>query len=120
MFIPRGAKHPDEAWEFIKWASTTPQGTLAQWQTVNFPPACKNTPVFNLMKKDPIMSPYYNVLIATQHSRPAIPVGAFYATQFEQIISDAVYGKLTPLQALRTVKANTMKEWDRFKREVGS
>ncbi|GHO66868.1 hypothetical protein KSC_057600 [Ktedonobacter sp. SOSP1-52] len=120
LFVPKGAKHPDETWDFIKWVSTSPEGTLAQWETVGFPPACKNTPVFDRMKADPIMGPYYNVLLTAQHSRPAIPVGGFYATQFEQIISDAIYGKLTPLQALRTVKESTMKEWVRFKREAGS
>ncbi len=120
LFIPKGAKYPDEAWEFLKWVTTSSQGTLAQWETVGYPPACKVTPVFDLMKKDPVMGPYYNVLVTAQHSRPAIPVGAFYASQFEQVISDAIYGKLTPLQALRTVKESTTKEWDRFKREVSS
>lgn len=120
MFIPVGAKHPDEAWEFIKWVSISSEGTLAQWQTVGNPPAVKTTPVLDLMRNDPVMNPYYNVLVTAQHSRPAIPVGAFYATQFAQLVSDAVYGKMTPLQALRTVKQNTMQEWASFKREVGS
>jgi multiple sugar transport system substrate-binding protein len=120
LFIPRGAKHPDEAWEFIKWVSATPEGTQAQWETIGFPPAYKKAPVLDVMRKDPIAGSFYNVLETAQHSRPAIPVGAFYSAQFEQLISDAIYGKMTPLQALKTVKANTMKEWERFNREFGT
>jgi len=120
IFIPTGAKNPDAAWDFIKWISATDAGTRAQWETVGFPPAYKKAAVLQDIKTDPVMGPYYNVLVTAQHSRPAIPVGAFYAAQLELQVSDAVYGRITPLQALRTVKQNTMNEWDRFKRELGA
>jgi hypothetical protein len=58
--------------------------------------------------------------MAAQHSRPAIPVGAFYAAQLDQYVSNAIYGKSTALEAVKAVKANTMREWERFKREVVS
>jgi ABC-type glycerol-3-phosphate transport system substrate-binding protein len=119
IFIPRGAKHPDEAWEFMKWMSVTSEGTQAQWETIGYAPANKKSPALNAMQQDPVAGPFYGVLETAQHSRPAIPVGAFYSAQLEQLVSDAVYGKMTPLQALQVAKENTMKEWDRFKREFG-
>ncbi|MBV9232230.1 MAG: extracellular solute-binding protein, partial [Chloroflexi bacterium] len=119
-FIPRGAKHPDEAWEFIKWIAATSDGTQAQWGTAGCVPAYKQSPVLETMQKDPVLGAYHDVLLTAQHSRPAFPVSAFYVAQLDQYVSNAIYGKSTPLEALRTVKANTMREWDRFKREVTS
>lgn len=118
IFIPRGAKNPDAAWDFIKWLSATPEGTKAEWETVGFPPGYRKAPILEEIKNDPIMGPYYQTLVTAQHSRPAIPVGAFYAAQLEQLVSAAVYGQMTPYQALKTIKQTTMKEWERFKREL--
>jgi ABC-type glycerol-3-phosphate transport system substrate-binding protein len=120
IFIPTGAKNPDAAWDFIKWLSVTDEGTKAQWETMGFPPAYRKAAVLQEIKNDPLRGPYYDVLVTAQHSRPSILVGAFYAAQLQQLVSDAVYGRVTPLQALRTVKQNTMNEWARFQRELGA
>jgi len=117
LFIPKGAKNPDAAWEFIKWVSATPEGTKAQWETVGFPPAWKKAPVLEEIKNDPIMGPYYNVLISAKHSRPAIPVGAYYFGQLGEQVGEAINGKKTPLAAMRTAKENTMKEMQRFMKQ---
>jgi multiple sugar transport system substrate-binding protein len=119
LFIPRGAKHPDEAWNFIKWVCASDQGTAAEWNTVSDPPCYTKAPILENIKNDSIMGPYYETIITAKHSRPNIPVGAFYVTQLEQLVSAAIYGQMTPLQALRQVKQNTMQEWDRFRRELG-
>jgi multiple sugar transport system substrate-binding protein len=120
IFIPTGAKNPDAAWDFIKWLSITDEGTKAQWQTMGFPPAYRKAAVLQEIKNDPLRGPYYDVLVTAKHSRPSILVGAFYTAQLQQLVSDAVYGRVTPLQALRTVKQNTMNEWNRFQRELGA
>ncbi|TMD59187.1 MAG: ABC transporter substrate-binding protein [Chloroflexi bacterium] len=120
VFIPTGAKNPDAAWDFIKWMSATNEGTKAQWDTIGYPPAYRKAAVMQEIKTDPLMGPYYDVLVTAQHSRPAMAVGAFYAAQLELLVSDAIYGKLTPLQALQTVKQSTMNELERFKRELGA
>ena len=119
IFIPSGARHPDEAWDFIKWVSATDEGTRAQWENMGILPSYKKAPVLQDIKNDPVMGPYYATVVTAQHSRPAIPVGAFYAAQLNQMVSNAVYGTMKPLEALRAVKQNTMKEWERFKRELG-
>lgn len=119
IFIPTGAKNPDAAWEFIKWICVTDAGTRAEWETVGFPPGYKKAPILNEIKNDPIMAPYYTALINAKHSRPAIPVGSFYTAILDQLVSDAVYGIKTPLQAMKEAKQRTMNEWTRFNREHG-
>jgi multiple sugar transport system substrate-binding protein len=119
LFIPKGAKNPDAAWEFIKWVSVTDQGLRAAWETVGFPPAYRKAPVLEDIKNDPVMGPYYTTLVNAKHSRPAIPVGAFYTGILDQFVSDAIYGQITPLAAMKQAKALTMKEWERFNREHG-
>ncbi len=119
MFIPKGAKNPDAAWEFIKWITISDQGTRAEWETVGLPTSYRKAPVLQDIKNDPVMGPYYTTLINAQHSRPAIPVGAFYANTLDQYISAAVYGQMTALEAMKQVKQLTMQEWGRFNREHG-
>lgn len=119
IFIPRGARNPDAAWDFIRWVSATDEGTQAAWETVGFPPAYRKAPVLDTIKNDPLMAPYYDTLVTAQHSRPAIPVGAFYINQIEQYVGEALYKRLSPLDAMRTVKQNTMREWERFNRQLG-
>ncbi len=119
VFIPTGAPNPDAAWDFIKWFSATDEGTKAEWDTVKFIPCYKKASVFNEIKKDPVMKAYYDVIVTTSHARPNIPVGAFYYAQLDTQVSNAVYGKATPIQAMRTAKQNTMKEWRRFEQQHG-
>lgn len=117
--IPAGSKNPDAAWEFIKYVSATDEGTKLQWNTVGFPPAYKKAPVLEQIKNDPENKPYYDVLVTAQHSRPTIPVGAFYFTTLDQLVGDAVFGRKTPGQAMKEAKQKTMAEWEKFKKQKG-
>ncbi|MEJ7651890.1 MAG: extracellular solute-binding protein [Chloroflexia bacterium] len=119
LFVPKGAPYVSAAWEFAYWLSATDAGTKAQWDTVGFPPAYRRAPVLKEIQQDPLMGPFYDTLVTAQHSRPAIPVGSFYTTQLDQLVGDAIYGRLSPLAALREAKKNTMIEWDRFNRQLG-
>lgn len=119
LFMPTGAKYPQAAWDFMNWVTATDEGVRAQWETVGFPPSYKKASVLEEMKNDPIMAPYYRTLVTSQHSRPAVVVGAYFTSQLDEQVSNAVFGKATPLQAMRTAKQNTMTEWTRFNREHG-
>ncbi|MDW8101202.1 MAG: ABC transporter substrate-binding protein [Anaerolineae bacterium] len=119
LFIPIGAKNPDAAWNFIYWVVCTPEGTEAEWNTLGFPPGWKHAPVFEKIKADPLMKPYYDVLVTAKHAKDPIPVGAFYQAQLEELAGEAVYGRMTPLAAMREAKKRTMEEWQRFKEQQG-
>lgn len=118
MFIPTGARHPDEAWEFLRWVGATDEGTRAQWETVGFPPGYTKASVLEEIKNDALMGPFYDVLTTSRNIRPPIPVADFYFTQLDENVSKAVLGLATPLEAMRTVKRNVMAEWDRFRKAV--
>ncbi|MGI8869936.1 MAG: extracellular solute-binding protein [Mycobacteriales bacterium] len=117
-FIPKGSKHPKEAYDFLKWFSATPEGTNLAYKGAGFPPAYVHSPASKALKADKNLRPYYDVLYSTDHSRPAMPVGSFYATQIDEHAAKALFGQTTPLQAMRTVKENTEKEFARFKKQV--
>lgn len=117
-FIPRYAREPDAAWEFIKWWAATEAGTASSWKNVGFPPAWKPSSAFQDMKNDPVNKPYYDTLFSTTNARPPVLVADFYTAQMDDQVSRAVYGQVTPLQALRSIKEATMTELARFQREV--
>lgn len=119
MFIPRGARDPDAAWEFIRWVSATPEGTRAQWETVGFPPAYKKSPVLGIMEKDKVFKPYYDVLVSATNIRPPMTVSDYFFQNIDFQVTKALAGELTPAQALRTAREQTNAEIERFKREVG-
>ena len=114
LLIPTGAKNPDAAWDFINWISATPEGTETEWKTLGFPPGWKKAPVYETIKNDPELVAYYNVLETAKHAKDPIPVGAFYQAQLEEMASEAMFGRMTPLAAMQEAKKRTMEEWQRF------
>jgi multiple sugar transport system substrate-binding protein len=119
LFIPTGARNANAAWGFIYWLCCTPEGTTAEWKNLQFPPGWKQSPAFEEMKADPLMKPYYDVLLTAKHAKDPIPVGAYYQGQLEELVGQAVYGKMTPTEALAEAKKRTMDEWKRFIEELG-
>jgi len=117
-FIPRYAKEPEAAWEFIKWWSASDEGTMSSWKHVGFPVSYKKSSSLQLMKKDPVMGPYYDTLVNSSNTRPPVLVADYYTAQLDDQISKAVYGQVKPLQAMRNVKENTMTELRRLQKEL--
>ncbi len=117
LFIPKGAKNPDAAFEFMKYVSATKEGTETQYKTVGFPPAWKLSPALELMKNDPDMKPYYDVVTTAKHSRPAIPAGAFYFSTLDELVSEVINGKKQAGAAMKEAKERTEKEMERVKNE---
>ncbi len=115
LFIPKGAKSPDAAFEFMKYVSAEKAGTNIQYDTVGFPPAWKQSDAIEKMKNDPEMKPYYDVLVTAKHSRPAIPAGAFFFNTLDEVISEVLSGKKTAGAAMKEAKERTMKETERVK-----
>lgn len=115
-FIPRSAKQPDAAWEFLKWFSVSDEGTASQWKNIGFPVGYAKAKINETIKNDPTTGIYYDTLVEMQHTRPLITVNNFYNQQLEEKVEAAVYGQMTPEEALRQVKDLTMREAERFAR----
>jgi ABC-type glycerol-3-phosphate transport system substrate-binding protein len=116
LFIPTGAKNEDAAWDFIHWMTATDEGTRSEWTHMGFIPGWTKAPVNEEIKADPVMSAYFDTLLASKFSKEPIPVGAYYQGQLEEKVSQAIYGELEPRAALEEVKQLTMAEWERFGR----
>jgi multiple sugar transport system substrate-binding protein len=95
--IYRGTKHPNEAWEFLKWATQTqPQLDFAKFSDLPV-----NNDAFS--KLDTALSP--KEFIPTLRSnlsafKPSVmTTNLQISTVFGDIITDMIHGKITPAQA---------------------
>jgi multiple sugar transport system substrate-binding protein len=117
--IPVGAPHPDEAWEFTNWLCATPEGTEVNWDALDFVSGWLDAPVNERIRAFPGMEIYFQVLETATHAKDPLPVGGFYQTQLEEMTPEAVYGRMTPMEAMQEVKTRTVAEWDRFREQQG-
>jgi multiple sugar transport system substrate-binding protein len=105
--IPKGAKNPDAAWEFVKWICASNVGTtMAANAVVDFPGYKKSSFFKNVPSN---IKDFYPILQSTQHQRPVTPAEDYYMGQLDTEVSNALYGKKTPQQALTDVTNNVQK-----------
>jgi multiple sugar transport system substrate-binding protein len=105
--IPKGAKNPDAAWEFVKWICASDQGTTAAGIAVIDFPGYKKSAFFKNLPAN--IKPFYPILQSTQHQRPVTPAEDYYMGQLDTEVSNALYGKKTPKQALTDVTNSVQK-----------
>ncbi len=112
LALPKGSKHPDEAWEFIKWCCHDPKGTglVGAWQGVF--PAYKASPFLKKAAKMEGYSVYLKILQECRHQRPVMPAQTFYMSALNKAVEYSVYGKKTPKQALDQATKVTQAELD--------
>jgi multiple sugar transport system substrate-binding protein len=115
--IPKGAKNKEAAFEFIKWLTTSDQGTTITHDPHGNFPGYKNAPSYQQIQQDPVLKPFYEILVETKHQRPVMPAQAFYMSALQRAVDAAIYGQKTPQQALDDASAETQKELDRILKE---
>lgn len=97
LSIYAGSKHPNEAWEFLKWAAQT-QAEL-QFATFSDVPAEQGA----LAKLDTVITPKAFVptlLSGLSAFKPAVmTTNSQISTVLSDITTDLVHGKITPAQA---------------------
>jgi multiple sugar transport system substrate-binding protein len=108
--IPKGAKNPDAGWEFLRWICATNQGTAAAGAAVLDFPGYKKSSFFQNLPAN--IKDFYPILKATQHQRPVTPAEDYYMGQLTNEVSNALYGKKTPKQALTDCTNNVQKYLD--------
>jgi multiple sugar transport system substrate-binding protein len=102
--IPRGAKNPDAAFEFIRWISASNDGTTKVGNALAQFPGYKKSPFFDTLSGT--LKTFYPILQTTQHQRPVTPAEDYYVGQLLNEVSNALYGKKTPKKALDDVTKN--------------
>ncbi len=138
--IPRGAKHPAEAFEVIRWLTTegikvkeagAAAYTLQRGSQYHIPfPAAYQPSNDYLVDKyvhaidnDVIKNAVLGGLNAIEHSkaRPVSPVGEVLWVELARANDRAIYGEMSPKQALdyaqRVVQRELDKFWRQFDRE---
>jgi len=108
--IPRGTKHPREAWEFMKFLSGSSDAVLNFLKlTHHLSPNVKlqQNPFFHEGPTGIIAELYFSPQV---HNRPCIPEGPLLWQEQNAAMDYARYGEKTPKKALDDVQAKVQKE----------
>jgi len=112
MALPRGCRHPEEAWEFVRWCSATPEGTTAVYEETATLPGWRRSPVYAKLRTDPELGMFVKILEDAKHQRPTMPAQAYFMGALDRAVEAALYGKMTPKQALDRADHDTQRELD--------
>lgn len=112
LAIPKGCRHPKAAWEFIKWACRDPKGTLAAGRIQGLFPGYRKSPYFDAIRNKPGYGQFLRIMEECRHQRPVMPAQAFYMSALNRAVEYAIYGRMTPRQALKQAARETQAELD--------
>jgi multiple sugar transport system substrate-binding protein len=111
--IPRGAKHPKEAWEFIRWM-TGPYAS-AKWSYRNsYLPANLEAASSELFAAEPHYVRMIEQMKEVYDHPPVIPAIGLYTSSIQEALQAVVYGQKTPKEALDDVTLLVQEELDQF------
>ena len=112
MSIPKGARNPDDAWDFIRWLCHTEEGTTIVGREAELFPGMRHSPYFHEARKKDHYGEYVAILEASRHQRPVMPVQAYYMREMQRAVEASIFGRKTPAQALADARRNTQAELD--------
>jgi multiple sugar transport system substrate-binding protein len=113
MSIPKGSRNPEDAWEFIRWLCHSPEGTSTVGREAAIFPGMRRSPYFEAEASTrKHYSDYARILEESKHQRPVMPVQAYYMRELQRAVDSAVYGRLSPAEALARATTNTQAELD--------
>lgn len=112
MGIPKGSKHPDEAWEFIRWCCRDPRGTSIVGKVQGLFPGCRKSPYLAKVKGKHGYGQFLRILEECRHQRPVMPAQSFYMGSLGRAVDYAIYGQMSPREALEKSGRETQAELD--------
>ena len=113
MSVPRGSRHPDEAFQFIRWLCTDAEAGKSMIATTGTFPGYIHSAGFDLVKGNEKLEIFYDILKNTQHQRPVMPAQAKFMGALDRAISYVLNRLKPPEQALLDAQTDTQKELDR-------
>jgi multiple sugar transport system substrate-binding protein len=117
-FIPSGAKEPDAAWEFLKWATISDDGSKVRFDLLQGLPTTVNSPLSDEARERETTAPYAGALERATNVRPNIPVTTELFSEMEIVVGNAVYGSVTPQKALKQISDTVNSAWDKRRKEL--
>jgi multiple sugar transport system substrate-binding protein len=125
MIVPRGAKQPKGAWEFIKfWSGLSDPDRAAEFYTwggwLPLTPQVANAPLYRAyLKKFPQFKTFVDLMPSPAiQVAPPVPFSEFLNDEITKMEDSAERGTMSPKQALETLSAKIEAELSR-RRELG-
>lgn len=111
VVIPDGAKHPSEAFQFMKWFAGEPGQRIYVKQT-------RHLPTWKTLQDDKTLfderHQFFVQLLPTAKNRPPLPVGAKYWDELTTAWQATYLNQAKPADALKSVKSRVQPQLQRF------
>jgi multiple sugar transport system substrate-binding protein len=111
MVVPKGAKHPAEAFEFMKYIAG-PEGQRVYTKETKHLPTWKALLSDNSLYTE--RHRFFKDLLPSASSRPPLPVGALYWDELTSAMQRVTLNQQTPKAALDTVASRVQARLQRF------
>jgi multiple sugar transport system substrate-binding protein len=118
LAIPRGSATSDEAFEFMRWMCTSPEGTTTMGREMMQFPAYRKSPYFEQIKDDKDLGVYYEMVRTSTHTRTLMPVQGYLMDLLSRCTDQILYGGRAPQEALDEVTAKAQARLDDVMRNV--
>ncbi|WP_157975817.1 extracellular solute-binding protein [Brachybacterium sp. YJGR34] len=117
LFIPEDSENHDMAWDFLQFATMSDEGTMTNWETSTLVPGYTPSPALTELEQDPELAIYHEALFTCRNIRPTIPASGVYTTSLDVNVGAAIYGQLSPADALKKVADQVNTAMDDFRKE---
>lgn len=112
--IPRGAKHPQEAWDFLVWTQS-PEGQRRFAMTLHGIPNLRASLHDPALRTGEAWRPQYGRFMDLSDSPnathfPPMPVATLYQNELTNALDSVCYGHHSPSQALAAVRLRVQRE----------
>lgn len=119
--IPVGTRHPDEAWEFLKWLISPEQSARFCVALFNIPPlrATLQHPEFKKIVDEKLQFFINQLLEGRARFYPPLPITQLLVEKLNQTNEMVFAGKKSPEQALKQLNKDLQSELDRSLKFLG-
>ncbi len=118
MSIPKGCRHPEEAFELMRWMCHDPEGTTVVAEAAGLFPGRKDSPYFEEIQDKPYYGAFLDVIRACKHQRPVMPSQAFFMRELDRAVDAARFGKILPPTSIALVGDTSAPEARRLAEEL--
>ena len=108
--LPKGCKHPDEAWDFLRWLTASPEGTKVVFDIHKAMPAYVKSTAYEEITPDSPYWPFYQILLTTKHQRPVMPAQALLMGELSVAVDKVIYGRDTAEHVMKEANDKVQKE----------
>jgi len=113
LALPRGSRHPEEAFRFMKWLCTSAEAGRSMIQTTGTFPGYVRSSGFDLVKGNEKLEIFHEILKNTRHQRPVMPAQAYFMGALDRAVSYTLNELKTPERALMDAQREIQMELDR-------